>query len=117
MPQVYVDVDSETGAGIVLALVKCETVGTRESPIIEAEVRAKAPTRQWKIVMDLQDVTLLASMGLGMLVKLNTECKTQGGKLIVCNIAPAIMNVMKITRLDRILQMVPDIDAAKKAMA
>ena len=40
-----VNVDADTGAGIVLTTVKCEKVGARESQIIESEVRAKAPSR------------------------------------------------------------------------
>jgi anti-anti-sigma factor len=113
---VYVSVDTDTGAGIVLATVNCELVGARESPIIEAEVRAKGPSRGWKIVMDLKGVTLLASMGLGMLVNLNRACANEGGRLVVCNVSPDIMGVMKVTHLDRIIKIVPDIEAAKKLL-
>ncbi len=113
---VYVNIDTDTGSGILLAAVKCELVGAREAPIIETEIRAKAATRSWNIVVDLKDVTLLASMGLGMLVNLHKTCAKEGGKLAVCNVSPDIMGVLKITRMDKILKIVPDIEAAKKMM-
>ena len=111
---VLVNVDADTGAGIVLTTVKCEKVGARESQIIESEVRAKAPSRKWKVVMDLKEVTLLASMGLGMLVSLHKSCASEGGKLVVCNVGPDLMQVLKITHLERVLKIVPDLEAAKK---
>src|SRR5258705_10635475 len=94
---VYVDIDADTGAGIVLTTVRCEMVGAREAPIIEAAVREKGASRGWKILMDLSAVTVLASMGLGMLVTLNKQCNSGGGKLVVCGVAPDIMDVLKIT--------------------
>jgi anti-anti-sigma factor len=113
---VYVQVETDTGAGIALATVKCEMIAAREAPIIEAEVKAGAKTRGWKILMDLKEVTILASMGLGMLVNLNKACAAEGGKLVVCNVAPDILGVLKITRLDGILKIVPDLEAGKKLL-
>lgn len=100
----------------LFADIKCEKVGAREAQIIENDVRAQGPTRKWRIVMDLSDVTLLASMGLGMLVSLHKTCTQNGGKLIVCNIRPDIAEVLRITHLERVLKIVKDREAAVKAV-
>src|SRR5262249_46313790 len=103
-------------SGILVARIKCEMVGSREAPILENEIKAQLPARAWRVIVDLCEVTILASMGLGMLVTLNRECKDKGGKLVVCCVSPEIMSVLKTTRLERVLQILPDLDAAKKAM-
>jgi anti-sigma B factor antagonist len=96
--------------------ITAEKVGARESQIIEQELRAAAPGKKWKIVLDLKDVTVLASMGLGTLVSLHKSCAQEGGRLIVCGLRDDILQVMKITHLDRILKVVPDREAGLKAI-
>lgn len=113
---VYVDVDADTGFNVVLTTVRCEMVGAREAPIIEAAVREKGKVRGWKVLMDLSAVTVLASMGLGMLVNLNKQCNAEGGKLVVCGVAPDIMGVLKITRLDGMIKIVPNVEKAKELL-
>ena len=98
----------------VLGHVTAEKVGARESQIIEQEIRAAAPGRKWKIVLDLKDVTVLASMGLGALVSLHKTCSQEGGRLVVCGLRDDILQVMKITHLDRILKVAKDREAGLK---
>ena len=96
----------------ILAHITAEKVGAREAQIIEQELRAAAPGKKWKIVLDLKDVTLLASMGLGTLVSVHKACTSEGGKLIVCGLKDDIFQLMKLTHLDRILKIAPDREAA-----
>ena len=101
----------------LVAQVAVEKVGSREAQVIENELRAAAPNRKWKIVIDLASVTLLASMGLGMLVSLHKACAQNSGKLVICGLRPELLNLLKITHLERVLKIVPDKDAAVKALA
>lgn len=98
----------------ILVHVTAEKVGAREAQIIEQEIRAAAPGKKWKIVMDLADVTLLASMGLGSLVSLHKSCASEGGRLVVCGLKDDILQLMKITHLERILRIAKDRDGALK---
>ncbi|HMN40093.1 MAG TPA: STAS domain-containing protein [Phycisphaerales bacterium] len=98
----------------LLGHVTAEKVGARESQIIEQELRASAPGKKWKIVLDLNEVTVLASMGLGMLVSLHKTCSQEGGRLVVCGLREDIVQVMKITHLDRILKVAKDREAGLK---
>src|SRR5580765_7428479 len=111
----FVQLDS-TGLNL-LAHVQCQKVGSREAQVIENELRAAAPARKWRIALDLADVTLLASMGLGMLVSMHKACAQNGGKLIICGLRPEIMSLLKITHLERVLKIVADKDTATKALA
>jgi anti-sigma B factor antagonist len=102
---------------VIVALVRCEKVGSREAQIIETDLRKAAPERKWRMVIDLTDVTLLASMGLGMLVTLHKEAGNNGGKLAICGLQPDIVQLLKVTHLERVLKIHPDRDAALKAVS
>jgi anti-sigma B factor antagonist len=102
---------------VVVASVKCEKVGAREAQIIEGELRKAAPVKKWKMVLDMSDVAVLASMGLGALVTMHKECTKGGGKLVVCGLRPDLLQLLKITHLDRVLKIVGDRDAAMKTLA
>jgi anti-sigma B factor antagonist len=101
-------------ASCLIGHITAEKVGARESQIIEQELRAAAPSKKWKILLDLKDVTVLASMGLGALVSLHKTCSQEGGRLVVCGLRDDIMQVMKITHLDRILKVAKDREAGLK---
>lgn len=100
----------------VIAHVTSEKVGAREAQIIEQELRAAAPGKKWKIVLDLKDVTVLASMGLGTLVSMHKACASGGGRLVVCGLKEDILQLMKITHLERILKIAGDREAALKVI-
>ncbi len=114
-------------ASCLIAHITSEKVGARESQIIEQEIKAATGAaaggaggsvagRKWRIVMDLKDVTMLASMGLGMLVSMHKLCQTEGGRLVVCGLREDILQLMKITHLERILKIAVDREAALKMM-
>lgn len=112
----YVQVIPHT-AGVICA-VTCEKVGGREAQIIENEIKAATTSaaKRWRIVVDMAQVTMLASMGLGALVTLHKQCSAEGGRMVVCNLRPDILAVMKITHLDRILKIVATREDALKLL-
>ncbi len=64
------------------------------------------------IVLDLQHVTFLDSSGLGALVHVLKRVTQRGGRLNVCGITPAVMAVLRLTRMDRMLRTFPTREAA-----
>ena len=101
----------------VVAVVRCEKVGGREAQIIEEDLRKAAPARSWRMVIDLKEVTLLASMGLGLLVTMHKEASSHGGKLAICGLNADIIQLLRVTHLERVLKIHPDRDAALKAVS
>jgi anti-sigma B factor antagonist len=69
-------------------------------------------TEETNVVLDFDQVRFMSSSALGMLIKVNKKCKEFKIDLKLCNIAPDIMQVFKITRLDKILAIYPDSQAA-----
>ena len=69
-------------------------------------------TEETNVVLDFDQVRFMSSSALGMLIKVNKKCKEFKIDLKLCNIAPDILQVFKITRLDKVLAIYPDSQAA-----
>jgi len=65
-----------------------------------------------KIVLDFTNVEYLSSAALGKLITMDKKVKAAGGKLRLCAIRPDIKEVFKITRLDKLFQIVDNRDKA-----
>jgi anti-anti-sigma factor len=64
------------------------------------------------VIVDLSHVTILPSLGLGLLVQISNKCKARQQKLKIAGVIPQIRQVFAITRLDRMFEFVPSADAA-----
>lgn len=83
--------------------IACPAVGQREAPIIEGELKTVAMSANNRVILDLSSVTVLGSMGLGMLVTLTKRCRDGGGKLAIFGVSPALLDLIKLTKLDKFL--------------
>jgi anti-sigma B factor antagonist len=68
-----------------------------------------------RIVLDFERVQYLSSQAIGMLLGVQKKLAAlQGGKLILCGVGPRLMELLKITRLDRVLTVKPTQQEAVK---
>jgi anti-sigma B factor antagonist len=58
--------------------------------------------KRQKIVLDFSNVEYLSSAALGKLITMDKKVKSSGGKLRFCTIRSDILEVFKITRLDKL---------------
>lgn len=65
-----------------------------------------------RVVVDLSGVTFLDSSGLGVLIKALRRVKETDGSLILVITESRILKVFTITGLDKVLTIVPTVDAA-----
>ncbi|MBL8762775.1 MAG: STAS domain-containing protein [Phycisphaerae bacterium] len=106
----------ETHGRATVARIECEKLANREAQVIEAELNAEGEKCAFRLVVDLSQVTMLPSIGLGMLVSLHRKCKEKAGRLAICNLSPDLLNVLKLTHLDRLLTICKDREAAIKTV-
>ena len=60
------------------------------------------------IVLDFERVTYLSSQAIGIVLNLNKKLSAlKNSKLILCGVGARLMELIKITRLDRILTIKP----------
>jgi anti-sigma B factor antagonist len=61
-----------------------------------------------KLVLDFERVQYLSSQAIGIVLTLNKKLSAlKGSKMILCGVGPKLMELLKITRLDRILTVKP----------
>lgn len=69
------------------------------------------------LILDFSNVQFLSSAVLGLLIRVSKKVYEKEGKLALCNIAPKIHEVFKITRLTKIFDIYTDRDSATEAIS
>src|SRR3954468_24422937 len=68
-----------------------------------------------KLVLDFERVQYLSSQAIGIILTLNKKLGVlKNSKLVLCGVGPKLMELLKITRLDRILTVKPTQEDAVK---
>jgi anti-anti-sigma factor len=63
---------------------------------------------QRRIVMDFERVTYLSSQAIGIVLHMNKKLSAlKNSKLVLCGVGARLMELIKITRLDKILTIKP----------
>jgi len=68
-----------------------------------------------KVLLNFQNVDFMSSAALGKLISLHRKLQGVQGKLVLCKIAKDILDVFKITKLDKLLTIVADEQAGLQA--
>jgi len=109
--KVYVNAWAEDGA--VVAEVVTHSLSEYESKLVQHDVmQVVASSGSRHIVLDCTKVSFLASAGIGMMIAMRKHCIDQGGKLVVCGLGKDILEAMRLTRVDKLLQIERDRAAA-----
>src|SRR5690349_18025849 len=70
-----------------------------------------------QVVLDFSSVKFMASAMLGKLVALNKKCAEYKAKLKLCSVAPDILEVFKITKLNKVFDIQTDEATARKSFS
>ena len=76
---------------------------------------ATSASQNKKMVLNFQGVQFMSSAMIGKLVLLNKKCKTDAVDLRLCQISPNVLEVFKITRLNKVFEIYPEEDKAVKS--
>lgn len=85
--------------------------------ILGQVIRELAEKGQKKILLNLKDVKYIDSSGVGDLVRSVTSLRRQGGDLKLLSPAPMVLEMLRITRLDRVLDIQNDESSAVKSFS
>jgi anti-sigma B factor antagonist len=86
-----------------------EDIGTELYRLVDAEDRRK-------LVLDFEKVEYLSSQAIGIVLNLNHKLsKLKNSKMILCGVGPKLAELLRITRLDKILVVKPTQREAVKA--
>ena len=94
----------------ILDETNIQLIGNQLSSLVDED-------RRQKIVLDFSNVEYLSSAALGKLITLDKKVKAIGGKLRFCSIRADILEVFKITRLDKLFTIKENQDKALEGFA
>jgi anti-sigma B factor antagonist len=70
-----------------------------------------------RIVVNLQEVRVVTSAGLGKMITLHRKMHRHQGSVVFCNLQEAVEDVLRTSRLITYLQVAPDVPSALAALA
>ncbi len=95
----------EDKKGEVLVLRLKGRLDAVSSPVAEKKVFEFINNGHSKLILDFSNVAYLSSAGMRMLLSTTKRLKSLSGKLVVCNITSNVMDVLKMSGFDHVLEL------------
>lgn len=97
-----------------VARVVREKISEHEADVVKADAlaAAAAPGAGHRLVLDLSEVQMITSAGLGAMISIERECKAAGGKVVLFGMSDELQALFRMTKLDRLFVVKPDEAAA-----
>lgn len=94
----------EEKKGDVLVLRFRGRLDAISSPAAEKRVFESINSGLIKLLIDFSGVSYLSSAGMRMLLSVSKKLKTLSGKLVICSISSNVMDVLKMSGFDHVLE-------------
>ncbi|PYJ68262.1 MAG: anti-sigma factor antagonist [Verrucomicrobia bacterium] len=85
------------------------------SPAVTESLNAMTEKKPERVVIDLSCATYIDSAGLAALILAMQKVEAYGGKFFLTGLRETMRSIFQTSRLDRIFQIFPDVDAALAA--
>jgi anti-anti-sigma factor len=95
----------EEAKGDVLVLRMQGRLDAVSSPTAERQVFDFINNGQHKLLFDFAGVDYLSSAGMRMLLSVTKKLKTLSGKLVLCSVTTNVMDVLKMSGFDHVLEL------------
>lgn len=100
------------GVGPIVVRIKLEKVTEFETQALTSDLDAVAPKSMWKVALDMSDVMMVTSAGLGWLIQMRKKADASKGKLVLFGLTPELLGLLKATKLIGLLPNAKDRAAA-----
>lgn len=70
-----------------------------------------------RVIFEMSGLDFIDSTGLSVIVDLHEQAARKGGKLVFAAPSDRILRILRVTRLDRYIDLHDDVTAAKKSFA
>ncbi len=105
--------DEIDGDVLILAADGGLNADTAEQFVTEIERLVDAGLR--KLIVDCSRLTFISSYGLSILIRLHKRMERHGGDVKVCAVRGLVPQVLQATKLDRLIELYPDVNRARLA--
>jgi anti-anti-sigma factor len=103
--------------GAVVVHVLPSSLGKREvDGICNGVDEARVAAPELPFLIDMANVGYAGSLAFGVLVGLNKEFRNRGQRLIFVNFQSRLREAINVTRLNLVLEIMPDVSAALRSI-
>jgi anti-sigma B factor antagonist len=106
---------SEIIDGDILAIVLRGDLDSASAPEFDRQIQAHLDAGHSKIIIDCRNMGYISSLGIGSLVALQTKLRRRGGEVKLASIFGRAMEVMRLVRLDKMLDIYGDLEFARSS--
>ena len=78
---------------------------------LQAQFRTSEPAPL--TIVDLTAVPYMDSAGMGVLVNCHVHCQSRGARFVAAGVSPRLLEVFKITHVDKVIAMAPTAEEAE----
>jgi len=103
--------------GVLVARVLERRIDANAAPDLKTQVGAQMDAGHPKVVLDLAEVELVDSTGLGAILYLYKKAPRPSGGFVLCGCRAAVLDLMKLTRMERVFKFLPSEAEAVAALA
>lgn len=101
--------------GVTVIKMEGSMLGGPEASELNNTLHKLIEGKKKKIVVDLSEVELMNSSGLGMLIGGVTTMRNAGGDLKIAGATDKVLQVFKITRVSSVVELYNDVATAVKS--
>jgi anti-anti-sigma factor len=92
----------------VVVLSLTGRLDTLNFPLLDNEMNLLLGKNQKFVILDCKDMDYVSSSGLRILLKALKQVKAAGGRFMICNLQPQIIQVFKISGFDHLFEISSD---------
>ena len=98
--------------GITIFKLEGEIIDKNQTAAMMEEISKLVSSGKKNVVLELSGVRYMNSSGLNVMVNILTKARTAGGDVSVCNLSPKVNQLLVVTKLDTIFNILPSVEAA-----
>jgi anti-anti-sigma factor len=101
--------------GDILTIVLRGDLDSTSAPEFDRQIQGHLDAGRSKMIIDCRNLGYISSLGIASLVALQTKLRRRGGEVKLAAIFGPAMDVMRLVRLDKMLDIYGDIEFARKS--
>ena len=113
--EIHLNDTSMSGSEIISINGRLDAIS---SPVLEEKVNPLTQDDNTNsLIFDLAGLEYISSAGLRVFLKTAKNCKSTSKKMFICGLTQNVSDVFKISGFDLILDIKPDLNSVKEALA
>ena len=100
---------------VAIVALEGRIIGSPDTEKLQKEIQCLLKENIRKIVLDLNNVHWMGSMGVGSLMHNLISVRNAGGDILFAHLSPKVLSLFKITKLDSVVQIYDKVEDAVRS--